>query len=62
VDEMEGNMNNNTIKIIITAFVLIVIIGIALSILKWLLRILLPLAVVAIAVYFIYNLVTKGRQ
>ncbi len=55
-------MNNNTIKIIITAFVLIVIIGIALSILKWLLRILLPLAVVAIAVYFIYNLVTKGRQ
>ena len=54
-------MNRNTLKIIISAAVLIFLFLVALSIIKIAVRVLLPIAILVIAGYIIYMLVTKKR-
>ena len=54
-------MSNNTIKTILTVIVLILLFGVAMSILRWLINILLPLSIIVIAAYIVYRMVTGRR-
>jgi hypothetical protein len=54
-------MNNNNLKTILTVIVIILLFAVAMSILKWLVRVLLPLALVVIAAYIVYRFVS-GRK
>lgn len=54
-------MNNNTLKTILTVIVLILLFGVAMSILRWLIGILLPISIVVVAAYIIYKVVTGRR-
>ena len=59
-------MNNNSIKKIITAGILIVLfiiaLRVALSVAGMLLRTILPLAILSLAVYLVYKVYIKGKN
>ncbi|MCX7709004.1 MAG: hypothetical protein N2484_04070 [Clostridia bacterium] len=54
-------MNNHTLKTIMSVGILIIAFFIALSVLKWAVRILLPIAIIIIAAYIVYR-VFSGRR
>lgn len=54
-------MKNNVLKTIITAGILLVLFIIAVKILKFAIGVLLPLAIIIVAAYIIYSLVSKKR-
>lgn len=54
-------MNNNNLKTILTVIILILLFAVAMSILKWLVRILLPLAIIIIAIYLVYRFISGKR-
>ncbi len=54
-------MNNNTIRTIFTAAIIVFIFAIAIKILSSAIRFLLPIAIIIIAGYIIYSLITGRR-
>lgn len=54
-------MNQNTLKTILTVAALIFVFGIAMSILKWLIGLLLPISIVVIAAYIIYKFAKRSK-
>jgi len=52
-------MGRDTVKTIITIGILIILFFIALSILKWAVRVLLPIAIIVVAAYIIYKIFIK---
>lgn len=54
-------MNNNIVKTIITVAVLVVLFAAAISLLKFAIRVLLPIAIIVIAAYIIYMIVSGKR-
>ena len=54
-------MNNNALKFIITIFAMIVLFGVAISLLSFAIRTLLPIAIIVIAAYIVYNTFIKKK-
>jgi len=54
-----SNMRNDTLKTIITAIILIALIVVAV---RFAVRVLFPIAVVIIAAYIVYMVITRNRR
>ncbi len=54
-------MGRDTLKTIITVAVLIIAFMIAISVLSWAVRVLLPIAIIVVAGYIVYKLFARGR-
>jgi uncharacterized membrane protein len=53
-------MNENSIRTITTVAVLVIVFAALMSILKWLIGFLLPLAIIIIAAYLVYKLFKRN--
>jgi Flp pilus assembly protein TadB len=54
-------MNNNNLKLIITIGITVILFILAIKILTTILKVLVPLAIVVIAGYIVYRLISKRR-
>ena len=54
-------MNQNTLRTIVTVAVMVVVFAIAMSILKALIKILLPLSIIIVAAYVVYKLINRPK-
>lgn len=55
-------MSNNSIKMLFSAAVIVILFVIAIKILNFAITVLLPIAIIIIAAYILYIMVLKGRR
>lgn len=54
-------MNQNTLRTIVTVAVMVIVFALAMSILKALVKVLLPLSIIVVAAYIVYKLVNRSK-